>query len=181
MTEITIPNVGTARPTDNGDYVTEPLSVVFLGSDTPFTIEDNVIEALDAGDITPEDLARCINNFRDVSQPVLDIVAPDLFAYFKDVEQDLDPDEDYIPEIPSASVVWDYATIDDSEPSVHYNKESSTLFVTLEGEVEWEEEHGLLLVFEDGARISKLGPFDGLTLPYDSAEPHPDGTGVYFV
>lgn len=181
MTEITIPTIGALRATDDGHYQTEPLSVVFLGTDTPFTVSEDVVAALNSESITPEDLARCINNFRDASQPVLDIVAPDLFAYFKDVEEDLDPDEDYIPEIPSAAVVWDYATIDEAEPAVEFDRETSTLFVVLEGDVDWEEEHGLMLVFEDGARISKLGPFDGVFQPAASDEPHPDGTGVYFV
>ncbi|HVV36962.1 MAG TPA: hypothetical protein VHC63_10205 [Acidimicrobiales bacterium] len=34
-------------------------------------------------------------------------------------------------------------------------------YVTFEGEVAWEPEHGLGLVFEDGRRVVKVGPYDG--------------------
>ena len=34
-------------------------------------------------------------------------------------------------------------------------------YISFEGEVSWEIEHGLQLVFEHGRRVCKVGPFDG--------------------
>jgi hypothetical protein len=34
-------------------------------------------------------------------------------------------------------------------------------YISFEGEVTWEPEHGLQLVFEHGRRVCKVGPYDG--------------------
>jgi hypothetical protein len=34
-------------------------------------------------------------------------------------------------------------------------------YLSFEGEVSWEPEHGLQLVYEDGRRVCKVSPYDG--------------------
>jgi hypothetical protein len=35
------------------------------------------------------------------------------------------------------------------------------IYISLECECEWEEEHGLQIVFKNGLRVNKVGPYDG--------------------
>jgi hypothetical protein len=35
------------------------------------------------------------------------------------------------------------------------------MYASLECNCDWEEEHGLLIVFKEGREVSKIGPYDG--------------------
>ena len=44
--------------------------------------------------------------------------------------------------------------------------------MSFEGEVSWEREHGLQLVIEEGARVCKVGPYDGhVTMAHAYGDP----------
>ena len=58
--------------------------------------------------------------------------------------------------------------------------QSGRWFVSIECECDWEPEHGLQLVLEDGARVTKVGPYDG-HLTNAAAYADPTLEGVVYV
>jgi len=69
-----------------------------------------------------------------------------------------------LPEIPDSADIWEHVSFPHEESSWHLGnvlKEQGRSYLSFEGEVTWEPEHGLQLVFEDGQRACKAGPYDG--------------------
>ena len=64
-------------------------------------------------------------------------------------------------EIKAPADVWDHIRFG-GEPLVsRRSKGDGGIYVSLECECDWEEEHGLQIVFENGRRVNKVGPYDG--------------------
>ena len=79
-----------------------------------------------------------------------------LHAYYLDLVDDTgEGDPDVAPES-----LWERV-----EPgAVHLTTSSDPdghVYVVLEAECSWEEEHGVMMVWRDGATLTKLGEFDG--------------------
>ena len=72
--------------------------------------------------------------------------------------------EDLNGEAPTLENIWTFA-----QPSLLYFShltagkyaERDTTYVMLEGNVNWEPEHGLLMSWQDGNKLVKVGAFDG--------------------
>lgn len=98
---------------------------------------------------------------------LLKAATPRLWKYYHDVADEFTPEErvDYgIPEIPGSADIWEHVSFPHEVPAWHpgnSDAERGRSYLFFEGEVSWEPEHGLQLVFEDGRRVSKVGPFDG--------------------
>ncbi|MEO1482923.1 MAG: hypothetical protein AAFU77_12520 [Myxococcota bacterium] len=61
------------------------------------------------------------------------------------------------------SEVWDHVAIG-AEPSIVLGGGKYTPsrhYISFEGNVAWEPEHGLQLVFEKGPKLCKVSPYDG--------------------
>ena len=58
-----------------------------------------------------------------------------------------------------ADQIWRYVAL--KELQVAYHKATDSVFVTLAGECDWEEEHGLQLVFRDGTTLTRVSAQDG--------------------
>ena len=68
-----------------------------------------------------------------------------------------------IPDIQPKSDIWDQVDFR-SPPEIRRGGtplEPAPAYLSFEGEVSWEPEHGLQLVFEHGQRVCKVGPYDG--------------------
>ena len=70
-----------------------------------------------------------------------------------------------IPEIDRSADIWDEVRF---QHPPEFRPGSGALspaagYLSFEGEVSWEPEHGLQLVFEVGPKICKVGPYDGHT------------------
>lgn len=132
-------------------YASDPVPIPVLGG-TSCRI---IIEGYD-DDPDREEIHTAIRNFLSASPQVLRDAEPHLFQYYSDYRE-------YVHglEIASPGGVWAH---------VHFGNEAvvsrraygdQRVYVSVEGECDWEEEHGLQVVFEEGARVSKVGPFDG--------------------
>ncbi|WP_328323252.1 hypothetical protein OHA70_30300 [Kribbella sp. NBC_00382] len=57
--------------------------------------------------------------------------------------------------------VFEYVDLG-NEPEVFRNDDGDgRIYVSLECECDWEPEHGLQLIFRDGCKLTKAGPYDG--------------------
>jgi hypothetical protein len=71
--------------------------------------------------------------------------------------------EDGVPEIPEGGDIWEHvelarrpvASLGDGPLA------PSPCYLSFEGEVSWEPEHGLQLVYDLDGAVSKVGPYDG--------------------
>jgi hypothetical protein len=128
---------------------------------------------LDEPDIEGETTAQeravaeeAIRNFKSGGAELLDTATPFLWAYYRSVVSVFTAAErdDYgIPEIPQSADIWEQVEFR-LPPALTFGGnrlEPGRSYISFEGEVSWEPEHGLQLVFEHGLRVCKVGPYDG--------------------
>jgi hypothetical protein len=165
-----IPGLGkvTAEP-DLDWYVSEPIAVPVLGG-TECRI---AVEYYD-DDPDPEAIHRAIQNFLAAAPEVLRAAEPHLFHYYRDCAE-------YAPDIriESPEGVWPHIHFGDQPIVSRRGYGDERVYVSVECGCDWEDEHGLQIVFEEGARVSKIGPFDG-HLTNEDAYADPRLAGVIY-
>jgi hypothetical protein len=106
-------------------------------------------------DENQEEFQRAIANFLSIEPSVLDEAAPYIFQYYQDCSSNAGeltirtPDD-----------VWRHISFGDPTVSRDLFGDRG-IYVSIECECDWEEEHGLQIVFRNGAEVSKVGPYDG--------------------
>lgn len=121
------------------------------------------------GEFTPEQL-RSVDDaaraFAAAGPELLDEATEPLWAYYRDTAAEFSI-EDWasygIPDLAASADIWAHVTITNPPVMVPGGTALSpaAVYVSFEGEVSWEAEHGLQLVFEDGRTVCKVGPYDG--------------------
>ena len=120
-----------------------------------------VVEGYDEDD-SKQDFHRAIANFLAADEAVLKAASSAVFAYYKDMlaYTSSPGDEAYVP-IASPDDVWSHVQFG-YEPIVsRYHHGDKRVYISLECNCDWEPEHGLQIVFRDGNRVCKVGPYDG--------------------
>jgi hypothetical protein len=105
------------------------------------------------------DFHAAIHTFLALGREALDEAGPAVFEYYRHIAE-LVGDEEGFPRIAGPGDVWNHVAFL-HEITVQRDGEGSPVYVSVEAECEWEREHGLQLVFRDGARVTKVGPYDG--------------------
>ncbi|MEU0884483.1 hypothetical protein ABZ345_38330 [Lentzea sp. NPDC005914] len=138
-----------------GSVVSAPIPVPMFGNAAlPFVVEDYRAYKKDRA---KEDFQTAIRTFLELDRSALEEAGPAVFAYYQDAADDL-PD---FPRIAGPGDVWDHVTFDTYEAGVGRDGPGRPVYVSVECECAWQPEHGLQLVFRDGARVTKVGPYDG--------------------
>lgn len=151
-----IPGLGVVVEDEFGFLESEPIPVpLFGGVALPFSVEGY------QDDPAREDFHAAVRTFLTLDRAVLEEAAPAVFAYYRDVAEEVgDQDEDF-PVIDEPGEVWDHVRFDRHQASAQRDGEGEPVYVSVECECAWEPEHGLQIVFRDGARVTKVGPYDG--------------------
>lgn len=125
---------------------------------------------------------RAAAAFRAAGPELLDEATPHLWAYYRATVDELGPDrlsDAGVPVLDEDADIWAEVTIAEP-PSIEVggtDLEPAAAYVSFEGEVSWEPEHGLQLVVENGERICKVGPYDGhVTVAHAYGDPGLLGT-----
>lgn len=130
---------------------------------------DALTDRADLDDAPPTDrsvMERALPNFKSRGSEVLDDVTPYLWRYCRRTADAFSPVERAtygIPDLDPSHNIWDEVTFR-FEPIVALGGnplEPAPCYLSFEGEVSWEPEHGLQLVFENGLTVCKVGPYDG--------------------
>jgi hypothetical protein len=121
---------------------------------------DIELDADCAGDAHTEDVDRAIRSFTALLPAALADVEEHVFRYYTDCKRDLEEVGHDCVEIGSAREVWKHVEFG-FEATVQRRDDDGKVYVSLECNCDWEPEHGLQLVFEEGRRVNKVGPFDG--------------------
>jgi hypothetical protein len=110
--------------------------------------------------------SEAIGRFIAGGVQLLDEATPFLWEYYRDAAAEFTSEERArygIPEIPASADIWEHVQF------VHAPEwcpgggplMPGRSYLSFEGEVPWEPEHGLQLVFEDGQRVCKVSQYDG--------------------
>ncbi len=124
-----------------------------------------------ANDLPNEaDLRSCLDgsvaNFVRGGPQLLDEATSYLWAYYLSFAGSFSAEERAacgIPELPDSIDIWDEVDFE-HPPEIDLGRgrySPAPSYISFEGEVSWEREHGLQLVFEHGRRVCKVGPYDG--------------------
>jgi hypothetical protein len=119
---------------------------------------DLVLDEDCARDAQRADIDRAITSFLALEPSALTDVEEHVFRYYLDGKDDLEPGEPGYLEIGRASDVWKHVQFG-AEATV--GREGNGVYISLGCNCDWEQEHGLQIVFKDGQRVNKVGPFDG--------------------
>lgn len=154
-----IPGLGpVVADADLGWYRSDPIPVPVLnGASCRF-----VVDGYD-GDPSPEDFHAAIRAFLALDRSALTGAAPSIFDYYRDVMADVVAagDDDRYVAIEGSDQVLDHVRFGVEPTVVRDAYGDRHVYISLECECDWEPEHGLQIVFRDGAVVTKVGPYDG--------------------
>lgn len=109
---------------------------------------------------------QAAQNFRAAGPELLAAATPYLWEYYRATAAGFTKEQciDYgIPLLAPDTDIWTQVTLT-SPPNIELGRppySPAAAYISFEGEVSWEPEHGLQLVVEDGLRVCKVGPYDG--------------------
>ena len=152
-----IPGLGLFTKDDQFDsYRSQPLPVAALGGKPCRIILENYDD-----DHARDDIHAAVKNFLSIDQSALQEAEPHIFQYYMDCNSDFSPeDEDYLI-IDSLRNVWKHVKFGDEPIVTRRAYGDRGVYVSLECNCDWEIEHGLQIVFKNGLRVNKVGPYDG--------------------
>ncbi len=151
-----IPVIGTVTKDESlGLYYSEPIPVQVLGGQMcRFILEDY------DDDANKDDFHVAIKNFLSIDESVLHEAEPHIFQYYQDCNADWDADDEEFLTIESPADVWEHIQFGDKPMITRRDYGDKGIYISLECECDWEEEHGLQIVFKNGLTINKIGQFD---------------------
>jgi hypothetical protein len=151
-----LPGLGECRFDESeGCYVSEPISLAVLNGERCKILVDEY------DDNPPvEDFHEAIINFLKAPNTVLTAAELHIFKYYLDVKADIAPEDDF-PSVGSPSEIWAFVRFGDEAVISRRPNGDNSIYISLECNCDWEPEHGLQIVFKNGAVVNKVGPYDG--------------------
>jgi hypothetical protein len=152
-----IPQIGTLTKDSRFDWhYSEPIPVPVLGNKLCRFVLEGYPE-----DQNKEEFHAAISSFLSVDDSTLKAAASPVFQYYKDCNAHWKPGDEQFLSITSQDGVWAHVRLGD-EPMVSRRAHGDKgVYISLECGCDWEEEHGLQIVFKNGSKVSKVGPYDG--------------------
>ena len=152
-----IPGIGTVTKDTGLDwYYSDELRVGVLGGATCRI----VIEAYD-DDGNKEDFHAAISNFLTADESVLREAEQYIFQYYERCKDYYNPEDEEYVDIKTANDVWKHVRLGNEPMFTRRAYGDKGIYVSLECGCDWEEEHGLQIVFKDGLKVNKVGAYDG--------------------
>ena len=108
-------------------------------------------------DPAPADFSTAIRHFLALDPSALRAVEDAIYAYYQDYRQ-LAPELGS--QIAQASAVWSHISYGDEVLVCRRAQGDQAVYLLLECECDWAPEEGLQLIFKEGSRVSRVGPFD---------------------
>jgi len=134
--------------------VSEPISVpLFSGAEVRIQIFP---ERDGDEDFLQADQLEALQRFLALPEARSAEVTPHLWRYYQDIRASVGPPD--IPEISDPSTIWLHVTPRFVTPE---QDESGVVYISVEAECDWEIEHGLLLVLQNGERWVRVSDYSG--------------------
>ncbi len=139
-----------------GYWTSELIKVPLLDDETyRFVLED-----YDENQQRAEEYFSAIRNFLSAEQSVWDLAAPYAYGYYYRTKEAIVEEDDF-PQVTNAFLIWEFVTFPEDISVCLRPGSAGCAYLSMDCECEWEREHGMQLVFKDGKKITKLGPYDG--------------------
>jgi len=144
---IEIPGLGKVTKDEQfGWYVSEPRPIAALNGQVCRVILDDY-----DSDPNKEDFHVAIANFLSIDASVLKAAETDMVSYH----------DAHAADLKTPSEVWNRLRLG-TEPTVKRRPYGDKgIYISVECGCDWEDEHGLEIVFKNGLKVNKLGPYDG--------------------
>ena len=152
-----IPGLGNVTwDTKFGEYRSDPIPVRLLGGRRAGFI----VEGYDA-DPRKEDIITRRSLTSSADQSVLKEAEASIFRYYEDCNKHCDQEDREYVGIRSAGEVWGHVRLGHELLVSRRDSGDCGIYISLECECGWEQEHGLQIVFKNGLEVNKVGPYDG--------------------
>jgi hypothetical protein len=137
-------------------------------------VADQVADLLDRAEPDqdpPTDEARvlfaeAVTAIRTGGAPLLDTVTPYLWEYYEDRADACGTDDWDMAPLADGADIWEHVELE-LPPDLHVGfgppTQPSPCYVSFVGEVPWEPEHGLQVVFDHSGTVVRVGTFGSLT------------------
>jgi hypothetical protein len=154
---ISIPMLGELERDEPDDWLrSQPVSIDVLGGDEFNLIVDGYEE-----DADKEEFHVAIKNFLSLSPSVLFAAQEHIFKYYEDMMSHFEPGDDWCVEIAKPSDVWKHIRMGGEVWVSRRAYGDKKIYISIECSCDWEQEHGLQIVFKDGIFVNKVGAYDG--------------------
>ena len=152
-----IPGLGKfTRDSEFGWYYSDPVTVPMLNGKQCRL----VLEGYDE-DPAREEIHDAIENFLSATSSVLKDAETYIFQYYQDMNSYFSPSDDEFLPIEHPGGVWEHIQLGNEPMVCRRAYGDHGIYISLECNCDWEREHGLQIVFKDGAKVTKVGPYDG--------------------
>ena len=151
---MTVPGLGELKAHVFRSYCSDPIPIAMFGGKSCRIVLDGYDKAA-----RKEDFHVAIANFLSGSPAILREADEPLFRYYKTLEGWW-LKSGHRP-IASADELWRHVQFGDEAWVVRRAHGDKGIYVSVECNCDWEEEHGLQLVLKNGSKVNKLGGHDG--------------------
>lgn len=152
-----IPGLGiVTMDSELGWYYSEPIAVPVLNG----KVCRIAVEGYDE-DPKQEDFHAAIASFLSIAPTVLQNSEPHIYRYYEDAKKDADFYGDDFVKIESPQDVWKHIDLGDEPTVSRRGYGDKGIYISLECNCDWEDEHGLQIVFKNGLIVNKIGQYDG--------------------
>jgi len=110
-------------------------------------------------DPAPSEFHDVVRNLLAQTRDTLLVASSDLQNYCSDINQFLAPVDELHVDDPRD--LWNHVRFGNEVYIERRHHGDRKLYATIECGCDWEEEHGLQIVFREGLAVTKLGPYDG--------------------
>lgn len=155
--QMNIPGLGETK-FDNGYgcYSSEQISIPVLKG-----VKCRILVEGYEEDTEKEDFHVAIANFLSIPHAVLVASESCIFRYYQAVSSYWASRNEEFVSIKSPSDIWKHIQLGTEAIVSRRPYGDHGIYVSLECNCDWEPEHGLQIVFKDGATVNKVGPYDG--------------------
>jgi hypothetical protein len=150
-----IPGLGVVEKDDDW-YRSKPIPVPVLGNKRCRIIVEGYDE-----DRKKQEFHTAIATFLSIPPSVLEDAARYVFQYYEACKALWGPDDKQFVKIKSPASVFRHVRLGREPVVTRRAYGDKGIYVSLECGCDWEEEHGLQIVFKKGLRVNKVGPYDG--------------------
>lgn len=137
-------------------YVSQDLTVRVLGGH----LCRIVLVGYDEDD-NKQELHAAACNFLSIEPSVLWEAERHVYRYYRDCAEYWDPETGDYPRIVGPHDIWEHVRFGGEALVMRRAYGDRGVYVSLECGCDWEEEHGLQIVFKNGLKVNKVGGYDG--------------------
>lgn len=152
-----VPGIGEVAKDDRfGWLCSQPIKVAVLdGKECRVVLEGYDEEP------NKDDYHVAISEFLSSPTSALKEAETYIYQYYQDISSFISPSDKEFVAIDSPAEIWAHIQFGSEAIVFRRGYGDEKIYISLECNCDWEREHGLQIVFKDGNKVCKVGPYDG--------------------